>query len=308
MSALVDFRTLQAISDLQALVGDILNRTGETLDFSAPELTTLYKLVTDERCAFNSDASISLWPRLQELAADETAGDDACALSNGILMANALQGGDRQEVAGSLWSGSVTRLRKLPYRWRGPLARAALCTSDRHRFDGDAAPSHDDRLSVDIPGTSERLVKIARSATEEEILHIARADYGCGCDKHLSELRKVIRDQACVFAESQGWYPSEVVELVSHVPTEPGFAVATAVLLNHCIHKRDLQGSTDFRWENNAAAYLAMAPVLRDPVLAGFRAIYELDDGWSPYYSALFDISENRAILLPQPAPELTRL
>ena len=292
MSALVDFRTLQAISDLQALVGDILNRTGETLDFSAPEVTTLYKLVTDERYAFNSDASISLWPRLQELAADETAGDAACALSNGILMANALQGGDRQEVAGSLWSGSVTRLRKLPYRWRGPLARAALCTSDRHRFDGDAAPSHDDRLSVDIAGTRERLVKIARSATEEEILHIARADYGCGCDRHLSELRKVIRDQGCVFAESQGWYPSEVVELVSHVPTEPAFAVATAILLNHCIHKGDLQGSTDFRWENNAAAYLAMAPVLRDPVLAGFRAIYEFDDGWSPYYSALVDISE----------------
>ena len=41
MSALVDFRILQAISDLQAIVGDILNRFGDALDLSAPELTSL---------------------------------------------------------------------------------------------------------------------------------------------------------------------------------------------------------------------------------------------------------------------------
>ena len=65
MSVLVDFRTLQAISDLQALARDVLNRSGDTLDFSVHERTALYKLVTDERCAFGSDASIGLWPRLR---------------------------------------------------------------------------------------------------------------------------------------------------------------------------------------------------------------------------------------------------
>ncbi len=308
MSVLVDFRTLQAISDLQALARDVLNRSGDTLDFSVHERTALYKLVTDERCAFGSDASIGLWPRLREMAGDKTTADAACSLSNGVLMANALQGGDLPETAGRLWSESVDRMRKLRSCWRGPLARAALCTADRHRFDGTDTPTEDERISVDATSISERLLDIARSATEEEILHIARADYGCGYDRHLSELRKVIRDQACVFTETQGWYPSEVVELVSHVPTEPGFAVATAILLNHCIHEGDLQGSTDFRWENNADAYIAMPQSLRDPILAGFRAIYEADQGWSPYYSALFDPRDNRAILLPQPAPELTRM
>lgn len=161
---------------------------------------------------------------------------------------------------------------------------------------------------VDVGKTGDRLVAIAQAATEVEIAHISRADYGCGCATHLPALRQVIWDQRCVFAENQGWYPSEVVELVSHVPKEPGFAVATAILLNHCIHKGDLHASTDFRWENNAAAYLAMPHGLREPILAGFRAIYEADDGWSPYYSALFDSAENRAVLLPQPVPELTRM
>lgn len=308
MSSLVDFRTLQAISDLRALAKDVLNRAGDGLDFSAAERFSLYRLVTEEGCAFSSDASIALWPRLQEMAADETATDAACALSNGILMANALQGGDRQEVAGSLWTDSVARLRNLPHGLRGPLARAALCTADRHRFDKGDTPTADDRISVDVVTVGEQLVKIARAATEAEILHIARADYGCGSDRHLPSLRQVIFDQACVFTETQGWYPSEVVELVSHVPGQPGFAVATAILLNHCIHKGDLQGSTDFRWENNAAAYLALPAPLRAPILAGFRAICEADAGWAPYYSALFDPSENRTILLPQPAPELTRM
>lgn len=308
MTALVDFRTLQAISDLRALVGDILNRSGDALAFSASERSALYLLVSEEGCAFQSDASIALWPRLRDMAAEDAGTVEEFGLAQGLLMANALQGGDLPETAGRLWSGAVARLRGLPCRWRGPLARAALCTKGTHRFSRGDAPTADDRTSVDITAISARLVDIGQSASEAEILHISRADYGCGCDRHLAELRKVIRDQACVFTENQGWYPSEVVELISHVPAEPGFAVATAILLNHCIHKGDLQSSTDFRWENNASAYLAMPPALRDPVLAGFRAVYEADECWSPYYGALFDPSENRAVLLPQPAPELTRM
>lgn len=308
MSALVDFRTLQAISDLQALTCDIVDEADANWPIAESQSVALRRLVTVEGCSFGSDASLALWSLLDEIATQPAQPDAVCALSTGVLMANALQGGDRQEVAGSLWSDSVARLRRLPHRLRGPLARAALCTRDRHRFRDSAAPSADDTLSVDVARTSARLVGIARAATEEELRHIARADYGCGCDTHLPALRQVIFKQDCVFTEAQGWYPSEVVELVSHVPTEPAFAVATAILLNHCLHKGDLQASTDFRWENNAAAYLALPPPLRDPILAGFRAIYESDGGWSPYYSALFDRTENRAVLLPPPPAGLTRM
>lgn len=308
MSALVDFRTLQAISDLQALAGAVLGEALQDLRLSDTERDALGALITDDGCLFDSDTSLKLWPMLDRLSRDRAQTDAVCALANGILTANALQGGDSRERAAGLWSKSVTRLRTLPYRWRGPLARAALCAADSHGFSEADAPSADDRVSVDVAGISGRLVEIARAATEEDLLHIAGADYGCGRDRHLASLRKVISDQACVFTEAQGWYPSEVVELVSHVPGEPGFAVATAILLNHCIHAGDLQGGTDFRWEHNATAYLAMPPGLRDPILAGFRAIYEYDDGWSPYFSALFDCAANRAVLLPQPVPELTRM
>lgn len=308
MSTLVVFRTLQAISDLRALALQVLNVSGDTLPLDAGQKTALHRLVTAERCVFDSDATFALLPALEALAADHAGATDAAfALSNAILMANALQGGDRQERAAALWSESAARLRRLPHRLRAPLAHAACCTSDRYRFSESAAPSTEDRISVDLAATGARLVEIARAASEEELQHIARADYCCGYDRHLPALRQVIFDQACVFSEAQGWYPSEVVELVSHVPSEQGFAVATAILLNHCIHKGDLQGSTDFRWENNAAAYLALPRDLREPILAGFRAIYETDDGWSPYYSAQFDSRDNRAVLLPPAAPELTR-
>ncbi len=308
MGALVSFRTLQAISDLQALAEGVLDNSLSVVPLSGSGREALRGLVKTERCMFDSDASLKLWPVLNKLSEDAAQPEAVCALANGILAANALQGGDRKEVAGSLWSASVHRLRQLPPRLRGPLARAAGRTADLHRFPDRAVPTGDDKVSVDLAGISERLVKIGQAVTEEEIQHIARADYGCDRDRHLSALRQVIFNQDCVFTDAQGWYPSEVVELVSHVPTEPAFAVATAILLNHCIHKGDLQGSTDFRWENNAAAYLALPPELRGPILAGFRAIYESDDNWSPYYSALFDSAENRAVLLPQPLPELTRM
>jgi hypothetical protein len=308
MEPLVGYRTLQAVSDLQALVRDVLNTAGDGLPFSADEGAALIRLVAEERCVFASDASLSLWPRLAELADDGTVPDETCALSTAVLMANALQGGDRKKAVADLWTGSLDRLRRMPPRYLGPLARAAQCAAARNLVRDDALPTRDDKTTVDERKVSRRLVEIAQSASEEEIVHIARADYGCGCETHLPALRQVIWQQDCVFRDDQGWYPSEVVELVSHVPGETGFAVATAVLLNHCIHKGDLQASTDFRWENNAEAYLALPPPLRDAIIAGFRTIYETDDGWAPYYSALFDPADNRAVLLPPPAPELTRM
>lgn len=308
MSALVDFTTLQAIGDLRALTGRLLAPALDRLAPPPPQRQALGALVTAEHGLFASDDSLALWPLLDRLAADAAQPDAVCALANGLLMANALQGGDRAEVAGSLWSASAPRLRRLPPALRGPLARAATCTGDRHRFTAAAAPTADDRLSVDRGEISRRLIRIAQAATEAELRHIARADYGCGCDTHLPALRRVIFEQDCVFTDDQGWYPSEVVELVSHVPAQPGFAVATAILLTHCLHKGDLQANTEFRWGNNAAAYLDLPQNLRNPILAAFRAIYETDLGWAPYYSALFDPTDNRAVLLPPAAPELTRM
>jgi hypothetical protein len=308
MELLVGFRTLQAIADLQALVTDTLNADGDCLPFERPQTRALARLVAEEHCCFASDASFALLPGLEAIATDPSATDSLVALANGLLMANALQGGDRLDTVAELWTANLDRLRRLPPTLRGPLASAAQCTVSWNLLSAGAQPTRDDRMTVDPDRTSRALVAIAQSATEEELLHIARADYGCGCDRHLRTLRQVIWHQDCIFADDQGWYPAEVVELVSHVPNQTGFAVATAILLNHCVHKGDLQGSTDFRWENNARAYMALPRPLRTPILAGFRAIYESDPGWAPYYSALFDVTEHRAILLPPADTELTRL
>ena len=80
-----------------------------------------------------------------------------------------------------------------------------------------------------------------------------------------------------IFLPDEGWYPSEVVELVAHVPGSPGHEGCTAILLLNVLQTGDLQGWFDFRWQEQGAAYCDLKPSKRDPILAAIRYLYETD-------------------------------
>ena len=95
--------------------------------------------------------------------------------------------------------------------------------------------------------------------------------------KHLAALREVIRIITVSWGQTTIWFPSEVVELTAHVASAPGFAGCTAILLLNAMRDGDGRGWINFRWEPLGAAYCALQPSRRDPILAGIRYIYETD-------------------------------
>lgn len=208
----------------------------------------------------------------------------------------------------NLLDDEITEIRNLPAYARAAIANGYLDLSHPNTAHRGTFPTIADGTSVDLETTCAKLLEIAKAITEAELLHIAKADYQNHTDAHYNALKQVIFEQGCVFEEDQSWVPSEVVELVSHVPGDTGFAVATAVLLHHCLRKGDYQGHTEFRWQNNATAYLALPPSHQDPILAAFRYLYESDPLWDPYYSGQFDPCDYSAVLLPMCPPELTQM
>ena len=77
----------------------------------------------------------------------------------------------------------------------------------------------------------EGLAAIARQMPQSTLQHIAQADYGDQADRHLQALGDVLKAPMGWRARLGHWFPSEVIELISHVPEQTGFAGCTALML-----------------------------------------------------------------------------
>jgi hypothetical protein len=306
MTHLVDFRTLQEIGDLTALIGDIYPVAINQLGLDDATRTSLHALSDDPKN--RSELALTLFPEVFDLAIALDQSDAVFTFTNAVVLSTLLLHGETRPETFNITTNRAARLRALPTVSRAALAngfrRLAVSGSEQRSL----YPKAEDCISVDLEKVCARLVELAQAVTEPELEHIAKADYQNDREEHYAALKTVIFEQDCVFSDEQSWVPSEVVELISHIPAEPGFGVATAVLLTHCLRKGDMQGHTDFRWQNNAAAYLAMPDTLRHPILAGFRYIYETDPGWCPHFSALFDPYDHHCKIIPPVGPELTQM
>ena len=78
--------------------------------------------------------------------------------------------------------------------------------------------------------------------------------------------------ELCLFVDT--WFPAEVVELVAHAPSEPGFSGYTVILIN-AIYDSDRINDGSFRWNNNKHAHQGLDFKARKPILDAFLHIYE---------------------------------
>lgn len=251
-------------------------------------------------CRFEtSDEAIACLEAAELAAADPSAPGFIAATA--ILLADCLQGGLSVDGMSLTYTTNASAFAKLAPRARAVLLAGFVAIRKRQREPVFDAPDTCLLISTDRSAIMVALRQIATSMSEDALINIANADYGCGVDRHLEALREVLAAPDGWRTQERLWYPSEVVELVSHVPDQAGFAGATALMLMDAIEAEDIRGDMDYRWQNNAKAYFAMPEA--GPILAGFRHLYETIPEWNPYWLAYFDVADHRAITLP-PAAE----
>ena len=273
-----NFRTMQAVSDLihhvKPLLAQHLAAVAEASGLGLRETGEAFAQLRDDGFRFQRDETLPLLDGLEAIAITQAEGFDLAVV---VLLADVLQ---RRQVSGLLaeaWDEACKRLRDWPATLRAAVANGlrravelGLITLDIPLTDADCQTHQSTEIA-------EPLLRIARSLRRDELQAVARADYGCDVEQHFAALMEVIGKRDGIFPEGEVWYPAEVVELTANVPTAPGFEGCTAILLLNALAHGDRTGWFDFRWPLHGAAYCALRPSTRDPILAGIRHIYETD-------------------------------
>ncbi|MEM0988969.1 MAG: hypothetical protein AAGK00_08805 [Pseudomonadota bacterium] len=284
-----DFRTLQALADLQALARE-----------TAPTLGQAAVRVAAKGCALEADEDGIACLEAAELAA---ADPEALGFVAGtaILLADCLRGGLSPD------SLAKTHASAEAYAGVPPHPRAVLLTGFREarRFahqPGYDVPDPAHLIATDRQAINDALVTIARSLTQDDLVQISRADYDYGAEEHLSALKDLLRTLDDGQVHARDWEPWEVISLTSHVPAEPWFPQTTALMLLDAMAGTDRLQKMEFRWQSNATHYCAMPEQYAAPFLAAFRHLYETVDDWDPYWEYQSALGE-RALVIPPAAP-----
>lgn len=249
-----DFRTRQALADLErAAGGDPLSvDTGAAFDGAAPPE--------------------DIWAAT------------AC------LVWQALVGGSVDPFLADVWDQRRDALRVAP-----PVRRAALMQGFRLLRQNLGAESMDppspaDLVTHPLDEVAAALMRIGRRMTAEERDHVARADYGCDEARHRAALDVLLADPELAYPEGDLWYPAEVVELVSHVPGQPGHVPCLAIVLLNALRAGDDRGDAEYRLAQQHDVIAALEPEDRDPFLAAFRHLYESSPHWTSQVPASFTL------------------
>ncbi len=152
------------------------------------------------------------------------------------------------------------------------------------KCDVDSIPNPSEFPTEDADDIIAPLCQMAREMDEDQLVSIAKADYGRDIERHLAALRKVLKHDQCRFPEDDVWFPVEVVGLVGYDPDAIGFIGCTALLIVDDVKKKIRQVNMSFRWMNEAATYCTLPSSQREPILRGIRYIYERRaNAWDPY-------------------------
>ncbi|MDX8354152.1 hypothetical protein SLH47_17440 [Cognatiyoonia sp. IB215182] len=200
-------------------------------------------------------------------------------------MANDLQKGLWNSDSRDFAEMAANQIRASTQLLRSAILRG-LDSVDDYSFSHERAERflpEESRLTRTADEILPKLCDVARMMDEPTRKSVAAADYGSDIDKHLKALNDVLSSETCLFPKNEFWYPSEVVELVSHVRSTRGFVTCTALLLANALKGRDNIGWFEFRWERLAVDYNALPDGVRGPILAGIRYLYEADENFLWY-------------------------
>jgi hypothetical protein len=276
------FRQAQSAFDLIWLLQSVDNARLINLGGEA-----LLNVVHGSACRFGHDTDVGCYEAIASAVLDGT--EDA-ELAVALLVANNLQTGrwsgdtkEFAEVAVENVAMAHSRLRTAILRGLDTLEDTAI------RYEpAEYLLPKESRLTLPRDEVLPRLCDLARSVDQATCNSIAAADYGQDTARHLEALRDVLSKEDCQFPNNDVWYPSEVVELVAHVRSTPGFVPCTALLLANALPTNDEMGWFDFRWHTLAADYNALPDSARAPILAGMRYLYEADAEFMPYEGKKF--------------------
>ncbi len=293
----MDFRRIQTVADLKALAA------------AGPppaDPDAFRRLVAEHGCRLEGGPGmLDLVEPLEEVAASPD--HPAFAAATAALLADCLQGGNEPEGMALNYRSFGGAYVALAVRDRAAILAGFALVRGMTKAPLFDAPERDLCISTDPIAITAALAGIARAITEDEMAAISVADRGNDAERHLSELAKVIADQDCVMTGAQNWFPSEVVELVAHVPGSRGFIPATAILMATCIDNGDYRGGMEYRWRNIGRSYFDLPERSRAPVMAGFRHLYEVCEHWNPHRLAGYKRMPKETIAIPPAADAFLR-
>lgn len=246
---------------------------------------TFPKIVREKSCRFENETDATCFEQLAATALEAQEGAD---IAVAMIVANDLQRGlwcgdtkDFAEMAAKRVLAAGRPLRTAILRGLDTLEDLSYDFEPTEYFQPDKS-----RLTRTSEQILPKLCEVAKVMDEPTRKSVAAADYGCDIDRHLEALNDVLSSETCLFPKDEVWYPSEVVELVSHVRETSGFVPCTALLLANALQGRDYVGWFEFRWSNLAADYNNLPKSVRTPILAGLRYLYESGEDFLTYTRA----------------------
>lgn len=283
------FRQAQAVHDLLHVV-----RGAGPADLGPPGAVA--DLLDQRAGRFETDNDLELYIRVAERAADPSSPSFLAATA--LLLADRLQNGLGADALDAHPERYADRFRAAPPAGRAAIVHGFIEDAESNRYAtaySDPSKSAylsfapEDRLTRSADALLPALKRIAHDLLGPDLSSVAAADYGDRAEQHREALVAVLREQDCLFTDEQSWFPSEVVELVAHVRSTPGFVGCTALLLVNAIATGDPQDWFSFRWENLAEDYHALPKSVGAPILAGIRYLYESDAHFLGYYTRTYD-------------------
>lgn len=206
---------------------------------------------------------------------------DLCA-ATAVLLRDLVETGALDPALEDLWATHRSTLGAAPAS-----VRAALMNGFDHlRHGGQApeicAPTPEEQITWPLERVESALISIARQMTPEERDHVARADYGCDAARHREALEVLLRGSRMAYPPGEVWFPAEVVELVSHVPGQPGHVPCLAIVLLEALRTGDRHGNASFRFEQQFSEVAGLHPPACAAFFAAFRHLFEAERDWNP--------------------------
>jgi hypothetical protein len=174
-----------------------------------------------------------------------------------------------------LWLQRQTDIRAAPAPVRAALMNGFHRLCDLQLLPEDCEPTAPDLVTLPRENIEPALKTLARAMTLQEIDHVSRADYGYKADQHRKALVELLASPEIAYPPGEYWFPAEVVELVAHVPTSPGYIPCMAILLLDAVRNRDRMENATFRLERQWTFLEALPQRARDAFFAAFRFLYE---------------------------------
>ena len=250
----------------------------------------LPKIVREQGARFEKDEDLEALEAVS-LKAAKPEHPETCTLALAIFLADALQDGLSHGTLEGYAETALQAIHGAPRLTRAALVRAFATTRDLGGM-GVLPPelpfAPDENLTCDRDTLIAPLCDLARNMDSPTRDFVSEADYGSDAEKHREALSRVLLRETCLLEKDEYWHPSEVVELIAHVPGQPGFLECTALLMANSVQDNDNQGYFDYRFESIGAAYFDQ-PGRAAPVIAGLRYLYESDSHFLSYYTRQYD-------------------